>query len=291
MYISEDYIPNRYIIGRTNLAVTIFVPYDCPNHCPFCNSKKEYKNKENFSMEKIIESVNNVVYHNGVKDIVITGGEPFADLEQLQILLDTLKPAVLGYHKNLFINTTLPIDAEDEEKVLEFIYKNDSLIKGLNISRHIGFKTNNENNNLVKKLSRSRLKIRINSVLYKDEYSVEEINNFINEYTPICDQISFRADYRKIKTQDDLREIENNSFVSKLFNMRNLFYLSSGGCMVCNNDDFITKDNKIISYHRGMENSLIKKGCYTIINDIVIKQDGKIVIDWDKEELNLDLFQ
>lgn len=31
----------KYILGRSNLAMTIFVSYDCPNHCPFCTSKED----------------------------------------------------------------------------------------------------------------------------------------------------------------------------------------------------------------------------------------------------------
>ena len=33
----------EYVAGRTNLACTIFVPYDCDNNCPFCTSKWMYR--------------------------------------------------------------------------------------------------------------------------------------------------------------------------------------------------------------------------------------------------------
>ena len=31
-----------FVSGRRNLALTVMVPFDCPNNCPFCESKKEY---------------------------------------------------------------------------------------------------------------------------------------------------------------------------------------------------------------------------------------------------------
>ena len=34
-----------FVSGRNNLAVTIMVPFDCPNNCPFCESKKDIPNR------------------------------------------------------------------------------------------------------------------------------------------------------------------------------------------------------------------------------------------------------
>ena len=33
-------------------TVTVFVPYDCQNNCPFCINKKEYADCSGFSLEK-----------------------------------------------------------------------------------------------------------------------------------------------------------------------------------------------------------------------------------------------
>ena len=32
----------KFIVGRTNLSCTVFVPWDCRMNCHFCNTKKEY---------------------------------------------------------------------------------------------------------------------------------------------------------------------------------------------------------------------------------------------------------
>ena len=102
----------RYIVGRNNLAITIFVPYDCPNHCPFCTSKDDYKDTSDFSLTKILDSAKEVLDNlPPIRDIVITGGEPFADLNQLQTILDVCAQ----YKKYIFINTTLPVRNEESK--------------------------------------------------------------------------------------------------------------------------------------------------------------------------------
>lgn len=277
----------KYVIGRNNLAVTIFVPYNCPNKCPFCTSKKDYERNEDFSLEKIIKSFHRVIDRPFVKDIVITGGEPFADLVQLQRLLDTMYYSIIDGGKHLYINTTLPCTTpEYREDILKFILRNQKIISGLNISRHMNFQTNYEDYELLSQVYQyTSVKIRINSVLF-GKTNEDKVRDFIKKYAPVSDGISFRADYTRIKTQDDLRNIDKDEFVNILFNMEELEYYGSGGCMVCNNDDFGYLGRKIISYHRGMENSLVTQGRYEIINDIVIKQNGKIVLDWKDEELD-----
>ena len=274
----------KYIVGRNNLALTVFVPYDCPNHCPFCTSKNDYKDVSTFSLDKIIKSINKVAYLNQITDIVITGGEPFACLDKLQIILDTCKK----YNKNLFINTTLPVKNEEErQKILNFILKNQRHISGLNISRHMCLKTNLEDDSLIQDIyNNTKLSIRINSVLLDVKAEYTRVSNFINKYSPYVNSINFRGDYTKIKNQDDLRGLDN-SFLQILFKLPELHYITSGGCLVCNNNDFISESHVYVSLHRGYEHSLVKQSDYYIINDIIIKQDGKILIDWDGEELKL----
>lgn len=273
----------KYIVGRSNLAVTIFVPYDCPNHCPFCTSKTEYSNTANFSLTGILESVEKVASLSSVKDIVITGGEPFANLEILQKIIDKCA----AFKKNLFINTTLPVKTDEEaEKIFELIYRNQNIIKGLNISRHIGFKTKLEDDRLIRAIyNGTHIKLRINSVLLNPSITKDKVKNFISCYECFINSISFRADYTKIKDQNDLRGLDY-PLLNILFNMTDLEYLSSGGCLVCNNNDF-KKGRIYISLHRGYEHSLVIAGNNYIINDIIIKQDGSILMDWDGSLLDV----
>lgn len=280
----------EYKVGRSNLAVTIFVPYDCPNKCVFCTSKDDYGDTSNFSLTDILISIQNVCKLKQVRDIVVTGGEPFADLEQLQAILDTCYP----FMKNVYINTTLPCKSEEEgHKLLEFIEKNYSehKINGLNISRHMLIKTNYEDDRLIAIMHTKypRLKLRINSVLLGVNAEEDNVNSFIAKYSPIVNSINFRGDYTKIKDQNDLRGLDH-PVLDILFTNRELDYLGSGGCLVCNNNDFYHKDSKTyVSLHRGYEHSMVVKNYNYILNDIIIKQDGSILADWDGERLELEL--
>ena len=48
---------NPYKTREGGATVTIFVPYDCKNNCPFCINKEEYADMTGFSVEKICEAV------------------------------------------------------------------------------------------------------------------------------------------------------------------------------------------------------------------------------------------
>ena len=85
-------------------TVTIFVPYDCRNHCPFCVNKQEYAHAEGFSVEAILKSIAVMDEITPRCDFVFTGGEPFANLKALQRMLD----AIPTTHK-VYINTTFPV--------------------------------------------------------------------------------------------------------------------------------------------------------------------------------------
>ena len=111
-------------------TVTVFVPYDCRNHCPFCVNKEEYADMTGFSLEAICESIRKMDALTPYCDFVFTGGEPLANLKSLQVMLDQVSDT----HK-VYINTTLPVSREQsEEEVLAFLEKNAGKITCLNIS-------------------------------------------------------------------------------------------------------------------------------------------------------------
>lgn len=278
----------KYIVGRSNLAATIFVPYDCPNNCHFCTSKEEYKNSSTFSLTKIIAAVKKIGPLPQITDFVITGGEPFADLKKLQKILDTCKK----FNKHIYINTTLPVQSNKEKlQILDFIIKNELIISGINISRHMCLKTKLEDDSLIALIHKmTTIPLRINSVLLDLNIEDSRVLPFIIKYAPIVNSINFRGNYNKIKTQDDLRALDH-PILNILFNIDQLQYLSSGGCLVCNNNDFrlyYQPETRwiYVSLHRGFEHSLVVRGNTYIINDIIIKQDGKILADWDNKNLN-----
>ena len=72
---------NPYKTREGGATVTVFVPYDCNNHCPFCINKKEYADCTGFSLDAILDSIRTMDAITPRCDFVFTGGEPLANLE------------------------------------------------------------------------------------------------------------------------------------------------------------------------------------------------------------------
>ena len=107
----------NYKTREGGATVTVFVPYDCDNHCPFCINKQEYENCEGFSAEKICAGIDRLHAITPRCDFVFTGGEPLANPAVLQQLLDHVPEG----HR-VFINTTLPVQkAVAEEEIFAFL--------------------------------------------------------------------------------------------------------------------------------------------------------------------------
>ena len=43
---------NPFKTREGGATVTVFAPYDCGNHCPFCVNKEEYADTSGFSLER-----------------------------------------------------------------------------------------------------------------------------------------------------------------------------------------------------------------------------------------------
>lgn len=264
----------EYIAGRSNLACTIFVPYDCDNKCPFCTSKWIYRNSGiKMDVEEIIKTVNIVNKSRVISEFVITGGEPFANIEVLKRIVDACK-------KNVYINTTLP--NQDIDKVIQYINTEDK-IKGVNISRQFG-----KLNNLYKFISgpedilKLRKPIRIN-VLRTEDW-LQNLDEFLNTW--ILNKhilLNLRENYRYV-TKENLKT--RNEVVDYLANR--FVYIGGGGCLVCNGETFVNPEtDQFIHYHRGIEHSCVRYENRTYINDLIIRPDGKVFDDWDwNVELN-----
>ena len=123
---------NPYKTREGGATVTVFVPYDCNNHCPFCINKKEYADCTGFSLDAILESIRTMDAITPRCDFVFTGGEPLANLESLQKMLDVIPTT----HK-VYINTTLPVsEHHPEAEVLAFMERKKHKITCVNVSRH-----------------------------------------------------------------------------------------------------------------------------------------------------------
>ena len=258
----------NYKIGRDNFALTIFMPVDCKNGCSFCTSKKDYQvNKPD--LDKVFDAITEIGrYDIPFSDIVITGGEPFADIVALKIILGYAQ-LVINPNCNFYINTSLPKDTVN--KAIALINSTDC-IKGVNISRHLK-KVFCDKVADIEDTKKIKKPIHFNCVLF-EEPTDKELIEYCELYSPIG-QPTFRADYRTI-THDNLHSCNYPLFkrLDDLFGFE-----SSTQCHVCHTDYF---ENGCV-LHRGVENSHIEFKNYVEVNDIIIKQNGEIRYDWNSE--------
>ena len=262
-------------------TVTVFVPYDCKNHCPFCVNKEEYADLTGFSLEKICESIEVMDSITPACDFVFTGGEPFANLESLQVMLDKVPST-----HHVYINTTLPVSKTvTEEDILAFTEKNKDKISCINVSRHMQHYVVESNDELLAKLP---VPFRINCVLYKD-YPVEGLIPFIERFKKIPGaNLQFRFDYTAT-TPDNLYDSEHDKIVHDLNKIGR--YTGLDGCRMRCGFHYDYHGMEMV-YHKTLPYSCIveedpkNRITYNILYDILIKQTGEIHADWSDAVLD-----
>ena len=235
-------------------TVTIFVPYDCKNHCPFCINKGEYADMTGFSLEKICRSIERMDAITPDCDFVFTGGEPFANLESLQVMLDKIPTT----HK-VYINTTLPVsEHQSEADILAFAERNRHKITCINVSRHMQHYVVESNDGLLSKLP---VPFRVNCVLYKN-YPAEQLVPYMERFRKLPGaSIQFRFDCR----------------------MRCGFHFDYKGMELTY--------HKTLPYSTIVETDPVSGVTYDILYDILIKQNGDIHSDWDGTPLDVDAYE
>lgn len=264
----------NFIKGRDDLAVTIFVPWDCQNNCKFCTSKKEYS-KYLLDIKKVKESIiklNNL----GFDKFVFTGGEPFANLKSLKELID-----LIDSDKTIFINTTLP--KIDDLAVVNYI-NCEQKIKGISVSRHS--EDTVKLNNICEDSIFTYIKkpIRINTLLDNNVDVMSMIDRF-SIFKNVL--LNLRVDYRNIK-EDTLKVLDGIG--TELNNNREYKMLYEGGCNVCHNFEFVRlSDGFRVQYHKGLEQSSFKIEDTVIYNDLIIKPNGQVYYDWDNKNYDIEL--
>ena len=265
-------------------TVTIFVPYDCKNHCPFCINKEEYGDMTGFSLEKIVQSIRRMDAITPKCDFVFTGGEPFADIEKLQIMLDEIPTT----HR-VFINTTLPVSkCQTEEDILAFAERNKHKITCINVSRHMQHYVVESNDNL---LARLPVPFRVNCVLYKN-YPADKLTEYVERWRKYNIPIQFRYDYTET-TPENLYEEEHDKILQDL--KKQFTYKGLDGCRMRNGFHFEYKGLHM-TYHKTLPYStIVETGddgiTYDILYDILIKQNGEIHSDWTGVKLDVEKYR
>lgn len=275
---------NPYKTREGGATVTVFVPYDCRNNCPFCVNKEEYSDTTGFSLEKICESIKIMDEITPECDFVFTGGEPFSNLESLQKLLDQV-PAT---HK-VYINTTFPVFADQPgEAMIEFCERNKDKVTCINISRHLVKYVEESPDEL---LAQIPVNTRVNCVLYKD-YPTGRLMNYVERFEKYGIPIQFRFDYTDT-TPENLYEEEHDKI---LHDLKDLFtYTGLDGCRMRCGYHF-DYNGLEMTYHKTLPYSTIVETddngvTYDILYDILIKQNGDIHGDWDGKILDVEKYR
>lgn len=267
-------------------TITVFVPYDCKNNCPFCVNKEEYACMDGFSADNICHSLDKMHEITPNCDIVFTGGEPFANLETLQKMLDHVPTT-----HHVYINTTLPVSPlVTEDDIVAFTEKNKHKISCINVSRHLQHYVQESNDAL---LGRLAVPFRINCVLYK-HYPKEELVPYLERFRKIKGAtIQFRFDYTET-TPDNLYVEDSDVILQDLKKIAKFTGLD--GCRMRCGFHFDYK-NMELTYHKTLPYStIIEKDpvsgvTYAVEYDILIKQTGSIHGDWDSTLLDVEAYR
>ena len=265
-------------------TVTVFVPYDCRNNCPFCVNKQEYADCTGFSVDKIIKSIGVMDAITPECDFVFTGGEPFANLASLQRMLD----AVPSTH-NVYINTTFPVQPGcSAEEMLSFTERNRDKITCINVSRHVDPYVEESPDEVVARIATQK---RINCVLYRD-YPSDKLKDFAERWGKYNIPIQFRYDYTET-TPENLYEEANDPILQDL--NRQFTYMGLDGCRMRNGFHFRYKDLHM-TYHKTLPYSTIVETdengvTWDILYDILIKQNGDLQSDWTGEPLDVEKYR
>lgn len=278
--------------GRNNLALTIFVPWNCSKNCNFCTTKKEY-NQELSNIKDIKQLMNRTLKKiTFITDIVISGGEPLDNVNDLYYLIKDINKT--KYH--IFVNTSFP---KIEESNLNIFKKIINLVDGFNVSRH--FQHNYEHFcsfEEIQELIDFKSKVRINILLQHqiDTSKIKEFIPFLDYIEKIKSygffDIQLRANYLKTSVNEDTEFIlhddeDKTSLYLKSAYENSVMKFYKSGCPVCSTISIPYNDFSIISYHKGLSSTLIKKDNHYQVNDVIIMPTGNLKLDWNAENVEL----
>ena len=254
----------------------------CNMRCAGCWAA-EYGHKQNLTFEEM-DRVLTEGAELGTHACLFTGGEPLADLNALQQMLD----AIPATHK-IYINTTFPAQTHTSfEEMLAFTERNKDKITCMNISRHLQHYVEESPDQVLGKIA---CPTRINCVLYKN-YPAAKLVDYVERFLPYRIPIQFRYDYTET-TPENLYEEEHDKILQDL---KRLFtYKGLDGCRMRNGFHFEYKGLHM-TYHKTLPYSTIEeKGpdgvTYDILYDILIKQNGEIHSDWTGVKMDVDAYR
>lgn len=256
--------------GRSNLALTVFVPYDCKNSCRFCTTKKSYEEKP-ANLEAVADEMRGILYYYSfpITDVVFTGGEPMENVAALKRLIEMIEPL----NKKVYINTTFT--KKNLQEFIDLVNGNDT-IQGVNISRH--GETFERDAYLLDdiapdcEIAKIKKPVRINCL-----DKGQNLKRIIDRWNGKDVELSIRRDYREQMTDDQLHNPYDPTPMM-LIDM-GFSYVGKTQCNVCDTTIF-EREGMIVRYHKGLERSSILHGNTLEFNDLIIDQNGNFAYDW-----------
>lgn len=284
------------IKGRNNLSLTIVLPFKCSNNCKFCDINPG-SNKDISKILNSLKVLNDVSFEKRYifNEVVLTGGEPFADMNKLSKIFKY----VIHYSKAVYINTSeMTMDnAIELKRILDDSPNKVAKNIGINISRHgssecgdrVVFNSNTYlmTDDDIASLSNLGFSIRINSVI--DQYDLESIPWIIRRWKEYRGKLSLslRGDYnmyegpepKELKTYDQIMKIISDKFAKA--DPERFLIDEISQCDACYTVHYILGKKFRFSYHRGSRLSSVDTPDGILVNDIILKSDGELYSDWD----------
>lgn len=281
---------NRIESLRDDLTCTIMAPTPCKNDCSFCTQKKIYNRTFGTNdIANIIEAVEKLSEISRIKNFVVSGGEPFADMGIAKLLLRQIRSITSG--RDLYVNSNFP--AENIKKSINLVNR---YTNGFSISSHIidgGYTNIDTVNKINDAIIDGSLSCRVNCVLGDKDFVVDDIEKFITSHLGNnITHINFRADYfkypkDKVHSTNDRFLVGLKKLVHHMYDKTSVVDCVVSECAVCRTDTLIVADRcnpfeEIhISYHRSNADSTVMIGDTAFISDVIVMPDGRITLDWD----------
>lgn len=274
---------NRMVVGRDDLSMTVFVPWDCGKACTFCTSKEMYKNldasKVDFHVEEICRKIEMAGDCTFIRSYVFTGGEPLADTDRLLRLVQCARRTGKPVYVNVNSDVVLAVDSQDNW------HRICALVDGFNVSIHLYYDTSTLRMSALESWLRYARSVRINCVVDPEKtYTSVEINRYLWNVSKGLNlwntSIHFRRDYTKTDAAN--LHTHYDDFLRTLLGMKNLRYVGHSGCLVCANDMFASDYGLGVCYHRGLQRTFIADPVkrFRMVNDVIVTPDGTVAMDW-----------
>ena len=260
--------------------ISVYFPKDCPNTCPFCTSREDYR-KWGVNPFKVIDFLSRLP-HTMPHIITITGGEPAADLYLLKDLIAVCPP-----QSDIYINTTA---LKTTFTGLKELIAKEPRVKGIAVSRHSA--SIEEDRQVLHGIIEDEefldtpCDLRLNAVI-PDNAPTEYYHSVMERWRPLFmrrpnvykTNLTFRFDYNQC-TPENLHTLDTQE-INALMAVPDVTFAGQGICDFCHTMFFDYRGMRI-RYHRCLPGVKIHIGPIVSLRELIVFPDGFVATDWDR---------